>query len=131
MLFKRISVERPGAYARGWIADPEGVRHDARRGFGGQSKTAERLLQVPAFAHIERIGWVTSLKATRRGAGAAALRSLLERFDDTRVDITGLIALPDDDIYLSRLIDYYQRFGFRIVADADNYPVMVRLAAHD
>ena len=126
MVFERISIDRPGAYARGWVADREGVHHEARRGFGGQARTTTRLLQEPAFAHVERVGWVANLKATRRGTGALVLQTLLDRFFDADVDFVGPIALPDDDRYLPRLIDYYRRFGFEIVADADSYPVMVR-----
>lgn len=126
MLFERVSVDRPGAYARGWIADPEGVSHEARRGFGGQARTADRILQERAFARVERIGWVANLKATRRGAGALALQSLLDRFFVAEANLVGLIELPDDDSYLPRLIDYYRRFGFEVVADHDDYPVMAR-----
>ena len=128
MLFERVSIDHPGAHARGFVADPEGVFQEARRGFGGQARTVDRLLQERAFAHVERVGWVTSLQATRRGAGAPALQSLLDRFSDADVDFVGLIAMPDDDSYLPRLIDYYRRFGFEVVAHANDYgyPIMVR-----
>ena len=127
MLFERISIERPGAYARGWIADREGIFHDSRRGYGGQARTVDRLFAegLPALAGVDRLGWVTSLKASRRGTGSLALQSLIERFAAEHVDAIGLIALPDDDAFLERLINYYRRHGFEIIADYDAYPVML------
>lgn len=102
MLFERISIERPGAYARGWIADRDGIYEDSRRGYGGQARTVDRLLNegLPALADVERLGWITTLKATRRGAGALALQTIIERFVNEDVDAIGLIALPDDDAFL-------------------------------
>ena len=132
MLFKRIAIERPEACTHGWIAcahgwigDREGVYSESR--CGGQACTVSRLFSEghPALADVERIGWISHLKSRQRGAGGLALQSIIYRFIAEDVDAIGLIALPDDEAFLPRLINYYRRHGFEIIADYDAYPVML------
>ena len=126
-LFRRLEAEVPGARAQGWIADREGVFHEARRGFGGQARTVDRLINDPTFRNAERIGWITAVKSRGDGAGALVIRKLLEQLDDAGADVVGLIVLPDDDAYVPRLLSYYRRFEFEPIADgADDYPIMAR-----
>ena len=113
------------------MANRDGVYFDARRGYGGQSRTAERLLDTRPFQDVMFIGWVTSLQSSRHGAGALALRRILERFDEAGVKMTGLIVLPDDDVFVPRLMNYYGRFGFEPVQleepyGGSAYPIMAR-----
>lgn len=138
MKFVRIETFSPDdqAVARGWIADRHGVEFDAGRGYGGQSRTARRLLDQPSMRNVEHIAWVTSLQSKRRGSGAAALRKILDRFDEAGAEVTGLIVLPDDDAFVPRLVWYYRRFGFGFEpADphesyaATDFPIMLRWRA--
>ena len=125
--FERVSVEIPGAHVKGWVADREGVFHEAHRGFGGQARVADRVLESRGFRNVERVAWIATVRSVRRGAGAAALWTMLERFDRAGVDIVGLIVVPDDEAYLERLIDYYGRFGFEELSGAFGPdPVMIR-----
>ena len=119
------------AYARGWIANRDGVYDDARRGYGGQSRTAARLFDLLSFREVDRIGWVSSFQSDRRGSGASALQRLLYRFDEAAVEVTGLIVFPDDDIFVPRLVSYYGRFGFEPIDleeqyGSSDYPILVR-----
>ena len=126
--FERVHIEVPGAHVKGWVADREGVFHEAYRGYGGQAYTAHRVLESRRFSNVERMAWITTVRSVQRGAGAAALHAMLEKFDRAGVEVVGLIVVPDDDAYLERLVDYYRRFGFEELPGGafGPDPVMVR-----
>ena len=114
MIFERLAIEQPNAVARGWVADRDGIYDDARRGFGGQSRTAERVFEARAFDRCRIFGWVTGVRSFTAGASRPAINALLAAMERAGACAIGLLVLPDDDAFVDRLTRHYARSDFEL-----------------